>query len=202
MDRRAQPAGEGAHRAVVPYPAGPPGQRDALARNRNHRASQPLSGKHFSALVAAAFRAAAPRSWRRPPAAGTRPAAGTNSQHPRAAMGEPGPHRELAGATLGSPARPGLRRPAWSSCRDRTPTRWQYLVAFPRLLPAPATLPGRRPGVDNSFRPTASRTYRQETNPTKTKIHPESPLEDISMVQKTGHFYFALTGFSDSRLTG
>ena len=46
-----------------------------------------------------------------------------------------------------------------------------------------------------SFRPTASRTCREEKQTTKIKIHPRSPtpMEDISIWQKTGHFYFALT---------
>src|ERR1700730_838485 len=46
-----------------------------------------------------------------------------------------------------------------------------------------------------SFRPTASRTRHQCTFKSLQKCSSQPPLTDISIWQKTGHFYFALTEY-------
>src|SRR5216683_99358 len=93
---------------------------------------------------------------------------------------------------------------SWSCGRDRTAVGRKPLVALPRPLSAPASLPRTRAAARKSFRPTASRTRGTNTetpkqNQTQIPCACRSPLEktmeaDISILRKTGHFYFALTG--------
>jgi len=105
--------------------------------------------------------------------------------------------------SLGVTAGRSLCGAAWSCRRDRTAVGRKPLVALPRPLSAPALLSRTRAAVRKSFRPTASRTCgttseTQNQNQTQTPCACRSPLEktmeaDISIWQKTGHFYFALT---------
>ena len=78
-----------------------------------------------------------------------------------------------------------------------------HWLRYPRPRSAPALLSRTCAAVRKSFRPTASRTCgttseTQNQNQTQTPCACRSPLEktmeaDISIWQKTGHFYFALT---------
>src|SRR5258706_7684457 len=86
---------------------------------------------------------------------------------------------------------------------------WVALATLPRPLPAPAPLPSTPATVRRSFRPTASRTRGAKSktkrqNQTQIPCACASPLEetvepDISILRKTGHFYFALTRIAVSR---
>jgi hypothetical protein len=86
---------------------------------------------------------------------------------------------------------------------DRTTVGQRSLVALPRPLSAPASLSRTGAAVRKCFRPTASRTRgtkseTQKRNQTQIPCACRSPLEktmeaDISILRKTGHFYFALT---------
>jgi hypothetical protein len=101
----------------------------------------------------------------------------------------------LAGTSLGDPAGGGAAWIAGCSGPGREATGWQCVGALPQWLPAPGPLPGRADAFGGkSFRPTASRTRRQ--NQKKNQIRPSSypsVEEDTSTWQKSGHFYFALT---------
>ncbi len=95
---------------------------------------------------------------------------------------------------------------------NRTASGWLALATFPRPLPAPAPLPSTPATVRKSFRPTASRTCgtnteTQKQNQTQIPCACTSPLEetmepDISILRKTGHFYFALTRIGAFRRCG
>ena len=67
------------------------------------------------------------------------------------------------------------------------------LVALPRALSAPAALSGTAVACGKSFRLTASGPYRKTTIKSLQKCSSKPSLADISIWQKTGHFYFALT---------
>ncbi len=92
---------------------------------------------------------------------------------------------------------------SWSCGGDRTAVGRKPLAALPRPLSAPARLPRTGAAVRKSFRPTASRTCGTNTktpkqNQTQIPCTCKPPLEktmeaDISIWQKPGHFYFALT---------
>ena len=60
-----------------------------------------------------------------------------------------------------------------------------------RYLPAP--LPGTSAALGKSFRPTASSPCRPSPFENLQKCATRPSLADISIWQKTGHFYFALT---------
>src|SRR5260370_27619650 len=105
--------------------------------------------------------------------------------------------------SLGGPAGRSRCGASWSCGRYRTAVGRKPLVALPRPLSAPASLPRTRAAARKSFRPTASRTRgtnteTQKQNQTQIPCACRSPLEktmeaDISILRKTGHFYFALT---------
>src|SRR5258706_3976126 len=59
-------------------------------------------------------------------------------------------------------------------------------------------LTGRGAARGESFRPTASRTHRKSALPSSQRSSCKPPLADISNLQKTGHFYFALTATTSS----
>src|SRR3989441_11741470 len=134
---------------------------------------------------------------------GRRASAGADSQRARGAHGRGGPHGEMERPALGRAPRTSLCWPARGSRRNRTTARWQPLAALPRPLSAAGGLPRRAATIGKSFRPTASRSCRSKTetpNQNQNQIHSscQPPLEatveaDISILRKTGHFYFALT---------
>src|SRR4029077_12988700 len=90
--------------------------------------------------------------------------------------------------------------------RDRTAVGRKPLVALPRPLSAPAPLSRTGAAFRKSFRPTASRTRGTSTETPQSdqaqiSCACKSPLEktmeaDISIWQKPGHFYFALTALN------
>ena len=87
--------------------------------------------------------------------------------------------------------RPGLRGGAGGG---RTAARRYPLGPLPRLLSQPAARP--QPAAGSPFRPTAYRACRAAKPETETQVHSPSRSpseEDISIGQKMGHFYFALT---------
>ncbi len=202
LDRRALAAGQRTHRAAVRHPARSSGEGDAYPTDRHGGAGQSFSGDDLLARLARAFCRAAGHGRQCPPATGEHPSAGGNSQRAPTPHGGGRSHRELARAALGSLARrrlPGITR---GSGGDRKTPGWFALAAFPRPLPAAASLPGGA-AIGNSFRPTACRSRRSKTqssHPGQNQIHSparsslEETLEaDISIWQGTGHFYFALT---------
>ena len=68
------------------------------------------------------------------------------------------------------------------------------LGPLPRLLSQPAALPEPAARARNPLRPTAYGACGPKERQTKVHSPSRSPLEeDISIWQKTGHFYFALT---------
>src|ERR1700682_1980839 len=93
---------------------------------------------------------------------------------------------------------------------NRATTGWLALDTLPRPLSPPAPLPSTPATFRKSFRPTASRTRgtteTQKQNQTQIPCACPAPLEetvepDISILRKSGHFYFALTRiFHHSRL--
>src|SRR2546430_1020136 len=111
-------------------------------------------------------------------------------------------HRELGRKPLGRAPGRSLCGTSRSAGRNRTATRWHALAALSRPLLASDTLP-ERTAIGKSFRPTASRTCRSKPKTPSEDQNQipcgcQSPLEkaleeDISIWQKPGHFYFALT---------
>src|SRR6202167_1986868 len=202
MDRRAQSAGQRAHRASLRYPAGQSGEGNAPGGNRYDRSGESLPGNTFSSGVGAAFCGGTTSSPRCTSTAGARTASGRNPERARGAPGSRRSHRELGGKSLGGAPGRSLRGASWSAGGNRTATGWLALAAFPRPLSLPAPLPGRG-AIGKSFRPTASRTCRSKdeaSQPNQTQIPCacQSPLEktveaDTSIWHKSGHFYFALT---------
>src|SRR5260370_6297058 len=211
VDRRAFCAGQRTYRAAVRHPAGSAGERDAPPTDHYAGGGQSFSGDDFLALLATALCAATSLGCGCPPAPGSQPSAGGNSQPARGAHRGRRSHRQLAGAALGPVAGRRLRRITRSARGDRKALGWQSLAASPRPLSAATALPGG-PAIGNSFRPTAYRSRRSKTQSTKqdqNQIHPasrsslEENLEaDISTWQKTGHFYFALTYESSGSSAG
>src|SRR6266704_3400990 len=193
LDRGAQSAGQRAHRAAVRDPPGPPGEGTALGRDRRHRSRQSLPGGALSSAVGRALHGGASQPAQCPPTAGSRTSPGGNPECARGPQGGRRSHRELGGKPLGRAAGRSLRGPSRGASRNRTAAGWLALVALPRPLPPPAALPGTGAARGKSFRPTASSPCRQSPLKSLQKCSSEPPMADISIWQKTGHFYFALT---------
>src|SRR5256884_4165401 len=104
-----------------------------------------------------------------------------------------GHYRQLGGNPLGCIAGRSLRWFTGSAGGNRAAAGWFALVALPQSLSAPAPLCGTGPARGKSFRPTASSPYRKATIKSLQKCPAQPPMADISIWQKTGHFYFALT---------
>src|SRR5260370_2676543 len=203
MDRGTQSPGERTDRATVCHAAGSLGKGNAPGGDRQPRCCQSFFRDAFSSCVGRAFHGGASQAAQCPSTAGSRTAAGGNSQRARGSPGGRRSYRQLGWQPLGRATRRSL--PGSSRCGggNRTTTGWLALATLPRPLSAPAPLPSTPATVRKSFRPTASRTYgtnteTQKQNQTQIPCTRTSPLEetmepDISILRKTGHFYFALT---------
>src|SRR3984893_4291361 len=204
MDRGPQSASERAYRETVGNSAGSSGEGDAVGGNRQHRDSESLLGDALFPRMGAAFYRSTAECTQCPSTPGAGPAPGRNLECAGGPQSGSGPHRQLGRKSLGGSAGGSLCGTAWSCGRDRTAVGWKPLDALSRALSAPALLPRTRASDRKSFRPTASRTCgtnteTQKQNQTQIPCACKSPLEktmeaDISIWQKPGHFYFALTG--------
>jgi hypothetical protein len=96
------------------------------------------------------------------------------------------------GEWLGRATRRSLRGSSRCAGGNRATTGWLVLATLPRSLSPPAPLPSTRAARGKSFRPTACRTHRPYTLKSLQKCSSQPPMADISIWQKTGHFYFAL----------
>src|SRR5882724_8191579 len=203
MDRSTQSASQRTDRAAVRNTARPFGKGNASGGDRQHRCRESFFREAFSSGVGRAFHGGTAQAAQCTSPVGSRSAAGGNSQRARGAPGGRRSHGQLGWQPLGRTTRRSLRRSAGCASGNRTTTGWLALATLPRPLPAPAPLPNTPATVRKSFRPTASRacaTKSQTKRPHQTQIPCAcaSPLEetvepDISTLQKTGHFYFALT---------
>src|SRR6267378_3091308 len=202
MDRGAKSAGQRAHRAAVRDPPGPPGEGNALGGNRHDGSSESLFGDALSSGVGAALHGGASQPAQCPSTAGSRTSPGRSPECAGGPQGDRRSHRELGRKPLGRAPGRSLRGTSRSAGRNRTATRWHALAALSRPLLASDALP-ERTAIGKSFRPTASRTCRSKPKTPSEDQNQipcgcQSPLEkaleeDISIWQKPGHFYFALT---------
>src|SRR5882762_4790298 len=209
MDRGAKSAGQRADRAAVRDPPGPPGEGNALGRNRHDGSSESLFGDALSSGVGAALHGDASQPAQCPSTAGSRTSPGRSPECAGGPQGDRRSHRELRRKPLGRAPGRSLRGTSRSAGRNRTATRWHALAALSRPLLASAALP-ERTAIGKSFRPTASRTCRSKSKTPREDQNQipcgcQSPLEkaleeDISIWQKPGHFYFALTAALSSSL--
>src|SRR5258708_36634124 len=193
MDRGAQSAGQRADRATVRNFAGPLGERNALGRDRKQRGRQSLFGKGVCSGVGTGVHGGTSQAAQRTPTVGSRTAPRGNSKRARGPQGGRRSHRQLGGNPLGCTTGRSLRGSSRCTGGNRTTSGWLTLVALPRSLSPSALLPGNRAMRGKSFRPTASRTHRKSTFKSSQKCCSKPPMADISIWQKTGHFYFALT---------
>src|SRR3981189_1067307 len=202
MDRGAKAAGERAHRAAVRDPPGPPGEGNALGGNRHDGSSESLFGDALSSGVGAALHGGASQPAQCPSTAGSRTSPGRSPECAGGPQGDRRSHRELGRKPLGRAPGRSLRGTSRSAGRNRTATRWHALAALSRPLLASDALP-ERIAIGKSFRPTAPRICRSKPKTPREDQNQipcgcQSPLEkaleeDISIWQKPGHFYFALT---------
>src|SRR5882672_5264473 len=141
-----------------------------------------------------AFYGGATPSTQCPSTAGARTSPGRNLERACGSQDGRRSHGHLGWQPLGGATRRNLRRASWSAGGNRKATGRLSLVAFPEPLSAPAPLSGSGVACGKSFRPTASRTYRKTPIKSLQKCSSEPSVADTSIWQKTGHFYFALTG--------
>src|SRR5258705_3968442 len=205
MDRGTQSPGERTDRATVCHAAGSLGKGNAPGGDRQPRCCQSFFRDAFSSCVGRAFHGGASQAAQCPSTAGSRTAAGGNSQRARGSPGGRRSHRQLGWQPLGRATRRSVRGSSRCAGGNRTTIGWLALATLPRPLSAPAPLPSTPATVRKSFRPTASRTrgtntetQKQNQNQTQIPSAFRSPLQgtlelDISILRKTGHFYFALT---------
>src|ERR1700719_3725400 len=203
MDRSTQSAGQRTDRATVRNAAGPLGKGNALGGDRQPCCRESFFRDAFSSGVGRAFHGGTTQAAQCAPTVASRTAAGGNSQRARGPQGGGRSHGQLGWNPLGRTPRRSVRRSSRCTGGNRTASGWLALATFPRPLPAPAPLPSTPATVPKSFRPTASRTCgtnteTQKQNQTQIPCACSSPLEetvgpDISILRKTGHFYFALT---------
>src|SRR6202011_3729604 len=193
MDRGTQSAGQRTHRAIVRNATGPPGKRNAPGGDRQPRGRQSFFGDAFSSDVGKAFHGGTSQPAQCASTVGCRTAAGRNSKRARGTPSGRRSHRQLGWPPLGRATRRSLRGSSWCTGGNRATTRWLALAPFPRPLSAPAPLPSSHAARGKSFRPTACRTHRPHPLKSLQKCSSQPPMADISIWQKTGHFYFALT---------
>src|ERR1700733_14384539 len=183
------------------------GQGDASGGNQHAGSGQSFSRAHLLAVLERALCCAASSPQLCAPTVGAWASLGGNPQRAHGQDGGLRPHRDVERPALGRAA-PGCLR--WTARRprgNRKASRRHPLAALPRPLSAAARLPGGR-AIRKSFRPTASRACGSQTqtpNPNQNPLHSasqssmEKALEaDNSKLQKTGHFYFALTGYGQA----
>ncbi len=103
------------------------------------------------------------------------------------------PREEICAGLRGAQVEIERRLDGWGAGGNRTATGRLPLAALPEPLSAPAPLPETGAARGKSFRPTASSPYRKTTIKSLQKCSSEPSMADISIWQKTGHFYFALT---------
>ena len=193
MDCGAKSAGERANRAIVQDPPGPPSEGNALGGNRYPGGGESLFGNALSSGVGRAFYGGTATSTQCPSAAGARTSPGRNPECARGTEGRSGSHRQLGRKPLGRATRRSLRGASWSTGRNRTASGRLALAALPRSVSPPAPLPRTGAARCKSFRPTASRTYSTSSIEDPKECSSATSMADISIWQKTGHFYFALT---------
>src|SRR5437899_9935505 len=193
MDRGTQSAGERTDRATVGNAAGSLGKGNASGGDRQHRCRESFFGDAFSSGLGRAFHGCAAQAARCAPTVGSRAALGGNSKRARVPPGGRRSHGQLGWNALGSATRRSLRRSSRRTGGNRTTSGWFALATLPQPLSPLAPLPSGRAARGKSFRPTASRTHRQSTLKSLQKCSSKPPMADISIWQKTGHFYFALT---------
>ena len=111
-------------------------------------------------------------------------------------------HRQLGWQSLGRATRRSLYGSSRCASGNRATIGWLALDTLPRPLSPPAPLPSTPATFRKSLRPTASRTRgtteTQKQKQTQIPCACPAPLEetvepDISILRKSGHFYFALT---------
>src|SRR6266404_3849776 len=193
MDCGAQSPGQRTDRATVRNAAGSLGEGNAFGRDRQHRCRESLFGNALSSGVGRAFHGGTSQATQRAPTVGSRTALGGNSKRARLPQGGRRSHRQLGWNPLGRATRRSVRGSAGGAGGNRTASGWLPLAALPQSLSPLAPLPNGRAARGKSFRPTASRTHRQSTLKSLQKCSSKPPMADISIWQKTGHFYFALT---------
>src|SRR5712664_2098978 len=128
-----------------------------------------------------------------PSTAGARTSPGRNPECARGPQGGRRSHRQLGRKPLGRATGRSLRWFTGSLGGNRTASGRLALAALPQSLSAPAPLSGTGAARGKSFRPTASRTYLTSSIKDPKECSSAAPMADISIWQKTGHFYFALT---------
>src|SRR6202162_6467255 len=203
MDRGAQSAGQRADRTTVRNAAGPFGKGNAPGRDRQPRCRESFFGDALSSGVGTAFHGGTSQAAQCPSTVGSRTAVGGNSKRARGSPGSRRSQRQLGGHPLGRATRRSMRGSSRSAGGSRTASGWLTLATLPRPLSPLAPLPSTPATVRKSFRPTASRTCGTKSktkrqNQTQIPCACRAPLEetvepDISILRKTGHFYFALT---------
>src|SRR6266576_2406544 len=142
MDRGAKSPGEGAHRAIVRDPAGPPGEGNAFGGNRYPRGGESLFGNALSSRVGRAIHGGTAPSTQCPSAAGARTSPGRNPECARGPQGGRGSHRQLGRKPLGRATGRSLRWFTGSPGGNRTASGRLALAALPQSLSAPAPLSG------------------------------------------------------------
>src|ERR1700693_1642002 len=183
--------------------AGPLGKGNALGRDRQPRCRESFFGDALSSGVGTAFHGGTSQAAQCPSTVGSRTAVGGNSKRARGSPGSRRSQRQLGGHPLGRATRRSMRGSSRSAGGSRTASGWLTLAPLPRPLSPLAPLPSTPATVRKSFRPTASRTCGTKSktkrqNQTQIPCACRAPLEetvepDISILRKTGHFYFALT---------
>src|ERR1035438_9506010 len=205
MDRGTQSAGQRTHRTPVRHAAGPPGKRNAPSGDRQHGRGQSLFGNTLYSAVGTALQRSTSQSPQCPSTVGWRAAPRGNPQRARGTHGGRRSHRQLGWQSLGRATRRSLRGSSRCAGGNRATTGWLALATLPRPLSPPTLLPSTPAIFRKPFRPTASRTCgtteTQKQNQTQIPCACPAPLEetvepDISILRKSGHFYFALTRFA------
>src|SRR3984893_17716866 len=204
MDRGTQSAGQRTHRATVRNAAGPPGKRNAPDGHRQHGRRESLFGDALSSAVGRTLQRSTSQPAQCASTVGWSTAPGGNPQRARGTHGGRRSHRQLGWKSLGRATRRSLRGSSGCAGGNRATTGWPALATLSRPLSPPAPLPSTPAPARESFRAYGLRDSRNEEQNQKIRHmifgfdFCRSPLEetmdpDISILRKTGHFYFALT---------
>src|SRR6266404_8846353 len=163
MDRSTQSAGQRTDRATVRNAAGPPGKGNAPGGDRQHCCRESFFGDAFSSGVGRTFHGGTSQAAQCAPTVASRTAAGGNSKRARGPQGGGRSHGQLGWNPLGRAPRRSVRGSSGCAGGNRTTSGRFALVTLPRPLSPLALLPSGRAARGKSFRPTASRPYRQST---------------------------------------